>query len=127
MNGFLVRICLPSSFLFLVLCLTSVNSDKNVLCYYATDARFRPANAKFTPDDIDASLCSHVVYAFADIGPNNTIEVNEEDCRNFTGIKRSNSNVKVLVAIVGLSARIERIASSNSSRNALVQNVRVWI
>ena len=123
MNGFLVRICLPSSFLVLALCLTSVSSDKDVVCYYRTNARFNPENAIFTPDDIDVSLCSHVVYAFAGIGPNNTIEVYEDDCRNFTGIKKRNSNVKVLVAIVELSGKIEKIASSSSYRSAFAQNI----
>ena len=38
---------------------------KKVVCYYPSWAYWRSGDGKFTVEDIDFSLCSHVVYAFA--------------------------------------------------------------
>jgi len=46
-----------------------------VVCYVAEWAHKRPGRGKFTVDDIDPTLCTHLVYAFAVINMNsNTIE-----------------------------------------------------
>ena len=38
---------------------------KEVVCYWGTWANYRPGNGKFTPEDIDPSLCTNVIYSFA--------------------------------------------------------------
>jgi len=38
--------------------------DKKVVCYWGTWANYRPNNGKFTPESIDASLCTHLIYSF---------------------------------------------------------------
>ena len=45
-------------------------SGKKVVCYFYNEAHNNKGKGKFTPDDIDASLCTHVVYAFANLDPN---------------------------------------------------------
>jgi chitinase len=37
------------------------------VCYWGTWAVYRPGGGKFSPADIDASLCTHLVYSFAGI------------------------------------------------------------
>jgi len=45
------------------------------MCYISEWARKRPGLGKFTVDNIDPSLCTHLVYAFAVLNTNsNTIE-----------------------------------------------------
>jgi chitinase len=39
--------------------------NKNVVCYWGTWANYRPSGGKFTPEDVDASLCTHLIYSFA--------------------------------------------------------------
>ena len=38
-----------------------------VFCYYSTHSQNRPGIGKFLPENIDSSLCTHVIFAFADV------------------------------------------------------------
>lgn len=39
--------------------------NKEVVCYWGTWANYRPSQGKFTPEDVDASLCTNLIYTFA--------------------------------------------------------------
>ena len=39
--------------------------DKVVVCYWGTWANYRPKDGKFTPEDVDPTLCTHLIYSFA--------------------------------------------------------------
>ncbi len=39
--------------------------SKHVVCYFSNWAGLRSGDGTFAPENLDASLCSHVVYAFA--------------------------------------------------------------
>jgi len=39
--------------------------DKKVVCYWGTWANYRPKEGKFTPESVDGSLCTHLIYSFA--------------------------------------------------------------
>ncbi len=52
------------------------------LCYYTNWAQYRPTGGTFFPENLDVTLCTHVMYAFAIIDTNNNIkafEWNDED------------------------------------------------
>ena len=38
-----------------------------VFCYYSTHSQNRPGIGKFLPENIDTTLCTHVIFAFADV------------------------------------------------------------
>ena len=42
-------------------------SDPKLFCYYSSYAQNRPGAGKFLPEDINADLCTHVIFAFADL------------------------------------------------------------
>ena len=45
--------------------------NKKVVCYWGTWANYRPKDGKFTPEDVDASLCTHLIYSFAGLDAEN--------------------------------------------------------
>ena len=51
------------------------------VCYYANWSQFRSPGGRFTPKDIDGSLCSHIIFAYADLDGNSLtpLEANDED------------------------------------------------
>jgi len=38
--------------------------SKVVVCYWGTWANYRPSRGKFTPENVDPSLCTHLIYSF---------------------------------------------------------------
>lgn len=43
----------------------SQDSDYKVVCYFTNWAWYRQGGGKYLPEDIDAKLCTHIVYGFA--------------------------------------------------------------
>lgn len=48
-------------------------ADKKVVCYYGTWAVYRPGDGKFDVENIPTDLCTHIIYGFTDLGPDNRI------------------------------------------------------
>ena len=46
---------------------------KVMVCYYGSWAVYRPGAGKFDVEDIDPFVCTHIIYGFAGLGPDNTI------------------------------------------------------
>lgn len=86
----------------------SSGTDLKIVCYYSNWAVYRPSLAKFTPQNINPYLCTHIIYAFAGFNkryelkpydPYNDIE--QGNYKKFVGLKQYNPGLKTMVAIGG--------------------------
>ena len=58
------------------------------VCYHTNWSQYRPGIGKFMPEDIDASLCTHLIYSFAKLSNDHlaAFEWNDEDTAWSTGL-----------------------------------------
>jgi chitinase len=92
--------------------------DKKVVCHYLNRVHWRTGEGKYNVEDIDPSLCSHIVYAFAvldtanmgrkahdtylDLDSLDSLECGLGKLKKFVAdLKRSNSGAKLLLAVGG--------------------------
>ena len=95
---------------------TVKDHEKVVVCYWGTWANYRPGAGKFTPEDIDANLCTHLIYTFAGLDPKTDeikgldpwfdLDVDEKGgglagFRKATDLKDQYPHLKVSIAIGG--------------------------
>ena len=82
---------------------------KKVVCYYPNWAFWRTGSGKFTVDNIDSTICTHLIYAFVALDPithtikvfDQWLDINLKNFEKFTNLKSVNPNLKVLVALGG--------------------------
>jgi chitinase len=112
-------------------------ADNKVVCYYTNWASYREGNSKYVPSDIDPSLCTHIIYSFAELNPSTlTIQVQDRETdinqgfyRQVTALKER--GVKVSIAIGGWSDsagdKYSRMVSSTSARINFVNTVVAFL
>lgn len=109
-------------------------ADKYVqVCYFTNWAQYRPGIGKFFPKDIDPSLCTHVIYAFAKIDNQNKIAPYEwNDYKLYTevhNLKQKNPALKMLLAVGGWSheggaiSPFSRMVSTAGNRRTFIESV----
>ncbi|XP_071042934.1 endochitinase [Parasteatoda tepidariorum] len=126
----------------LCLCITVThaakkNNDYKLVCYYANWSIYRPGVAKFTPENINPFLCTHLIYAFA--GMNKNYEFKPFDSYNdiqlgnyekFVNLKTYNPKLKTMIAIGGWnegSKRFSQLVESSSSRLRFIRSAVTFL
>jgi chitinase len=105
------------------------------VCYYSNWSQYRPSPQNYFPENIDPSLCSHVMYAFAvidgsgEIGP---YEWNDESTPYSKGmyervndLKAINPNLKTLLAVGGWNFGTEEMTimlATEASRKKFIDS-----
>lgn len=98
---------------------------------------YRPGNGKFDVEQIDPSVCTHIVYGFAGLGSDNRIrpldawnDLPDNWGKNaygrFVGLKKRNPNLKALLAIGGWnegSIKYSNMAADVSTRRVFITSV----
>lgn len=100
-----------------------------MVCYYTNWAQYRPGQASCFPEAIDPSLCTHIIYSFANI-TDNEIDIyqwNDETLyESLNRLKIRNPSLKTLLSVGGWTFRYQRfyqVASNAESRKAFVGSV----
>lgn len=65
-----------ASLVVLLCCLGAISAAPNkVVCYYGSWAVYRPGDGMFDVENIDTSLCTHLIYTFVGISQDGTVHV----------------------------------------------------
>lgn len=113
-----------------------INLD-TVFCYYQSWATYRQPPATFKPEDIDVNICTHVTYAFVGLNEDGSVrildhnnEVQKMALSRFTGLRKINPKLKVLVSMGGWnegSERYSRVIGRKGLRNKLVNSINDFL
>ncbi|XP_053688298.1 acidic mammalian chitinase-like [Sabethes cyaneus] len=128
-----MRIYLSLGVLFCAVSTLSAATDK-VVCYFGSWATYRVSNGKFDIENINANLCTHIIYSFVGIDPTGyTVkildtynDVNLNGFTRFVALKQKNPSVKLLLAVGGWnegSTSYSNMVASSVTRNAFIQSV----
>uniref|UniRef100_A0A8D8USC8 Probable chitinase 3 n=1 Tax=Cacopsylla melanoneura TaxID=428564 RepID=A0A8D8USC8_9HEMI len=78
-----------------------------IFCYMTSWSQARPGAGKFGPENIDAKLCTHVIYAFGTL-KEHKLTLNEDKEKDEAGkfealiqLREKNPDIKILLAIGG--------------------------
>ncbi|XP_054160532.1 probable chitinase 10 [Oppia nitens] len=86
-------------------------TNARVVCYYTNWSNKRPGIGKFEPEHLDPNLCTHIIFAFANLNSEFKISASEETdetvgsqqglYERVIAIKEKNPNLKVMLAVGG--------------------------
>jgi len=102
-------------------------AEYKIVCYYTNWAQYRPEGGVFWPEDVDPTLCTHMIFSFGTIknGELATFEPNDEEViGRLMDLKKINANLKFLFAIGGWNAAsdgFKDIVASDSAMNHFVE------
>ena len=116
---------------------TVAGHDKVVICYWGTWANYRPKEGKFVTEDVDGSLCTHLIYSFAGLDTSKwaikTLDawLDLEDNYGLAGFKKATDlklkypHLKVMIAIGGWnegSTKYSQMAKDDDKRAKFVNS-----
>ncbi|KYM94104.1 Chitotriosidase-1, partial [Cyphomyrmex costatus] len=107
-------------------------AEHRIVCYYTNWSVYRPGTAKFSPQNINPYLCTHLIYAFGGFTKENTLkpfdkyqDIEKGGYAKFTGLKTYNKNLKTMLAIGGWnegSSRFSPMVADPARRREFVKN-----
>uniref|UniRef100_A0A452J612 GH18 domain-containing protein n=1 Tax=Gopherus agassizii TaxID=38772 RepID=A0A452J612_9SAUR len=105
------------------------DSAYKLVCYFTNWAQDRPSEGHFVPDGIDPHLCTHFIYAFANISKDELTTSKWNDATHyetFNGLKSRNPSLKTLLSIdrgkMGPGS-FSRMVSSPANRRTFICSV----
>ncbi|KAM3621315.1 uncharacterized protein V6R79_009406 [Siganus canaliculatus] len=112
-----------------LLLMLHIATASKMACYFTNWSQYRPGTGKYTPQNVDPFLCTHLIYAFSIINPRNelvTYEWNDETLyKAFNALKSKNPELKTLLAVGGWnfgSTQFSIMVSTPSNRQTFIQS-----
>ncbi|XP_064596682.1 chitinase-3-like protein 1 [Liolophura sinensis] len=106
------------------------SANKKIFCYFSSSAQYKSGIGKFLPENIEPSLCTHVIFAFVDVvhgyklEPSNWNDLGSDGLYARTvALKKKNPRLKVLLAVGGWFVGSEPFVSMISN----VLNRKAWV
>ncbi|KPJ08355.1 putative chitinase 3 [Papilio machaon] len=101
-------------------------ADKNkreaqVLCYLTSWSSKRPSGGRFMPENVDANLCTHVIFAFATLKDHKLAEADEKDADMYdkvVALREKNPNLKSLAQLIANSLAIRKKGAEGADDRA---------
>nr|QDA39872.1 chitinase 4 [Phenacoccus solenopsis] len=104
-----------------------------VICYFTNWAWYRQGNGKYLINDIDANLCTHIIYAFAVLDSNKLLIKPHDTWADLDNrfyekvVALKNRGIKVLLAIGGWNDsagnKYSRLVNSKQARDKFISHV----
>ncbi|KAF5911004.1 hypothetical protein HPG69_000969 [Diceros bicornis minor] len=104
-----------------------------LVCYFTNWSQNRQEPGKFTPENIDPFLCSHLIYSFASISKNKVIMKDKNDAmlyQTINSLKMKNPKLKILLSIGGYlfgSKGFHPMVDSSTSRLKFINSVILFL
>ncbi|KAK0072744.1 hypothetical protein PV326_014149, partial [Microctonus aethiopoides] len=111
--------------------------QKKIICYFTNWAWYRPGYGKYLPENIDSTLCTHIVYGFVVLDSvkltikmhDSWADIDNNFYNRITAFK--SKGIKVLVALGGWNDssgdKYSRLVNNYSSRNAFVKSALTFV
>nr|APA05224.1 chitinase [Tetranychus cinnabarinus] len=79
------------------------STNARIVCYFTKWSQKRPGAGKFEPENIDPTLCTHLVYAFTGLKDHKLDEDSEDPAilASLVKLKEKNPDLKLLLAVGG--------------------------
>uniref|UniRef100_A0A8C5THP3 chitinase n=1 Tax=Malurus cyaneus samueli TaxID=2593467 RepID=A0A8C5THP3_9PASS len=95
-------------------------------CYFTNWAQYRPGEGKFTPENIDPNLCTHLIYAFAGDDKTTRSPPTSGTIKTLYKSFQRNRNLKTLLAIGGWNFGTQKfttMVSTPQNRQTFINSV----
>ncbi|XP_072336047.1 acidic mammalian chitinase-like [Scyliorhinus torazame] len=105
----------------------SLVSPYVLLCYYLKTSEQRLPNINFHPENIDACLCTHLVYSNVN-GPTDISKWEDKHVfKRFNELKTKNKNLKTLLGYIVFAYGVRSIAITKESREKFSNSIVTFL
>jgi len=115
----------------------TLSGDHRIVCYFTNWVGNRGGPSSFTPDNIDPSLCTNIIYSFATLNENSlqiqvadeNTDINQGYYAQVTALKSDNLKVSIAIGGWGDSGtdKYSRMVSTAQGRTNFVNSVLAFL